>query len=95
MKYDPNTPITDEELDTMPDTELFEYLDSRATYLRTHHTIKPLGQHQTKHYAAYSKGEVLTDEELKRAKEIGRLGDAAALDTIRDAMKDYNNKSYE
>lgn len=92
MKYNPDKPISDEELDKLSEADLFEYLDGRAKYLRETNTIKPLGQYEVKHFAAYSKGEPLTTEELIRAKEIGREGDDAVADTIRDAMEKFGGE---
>ena len=92
MKYNPDRPISDSELDKLSEEDLFEYLDSRAEYLRMHNTIKPLGEYEVKHYAAYSKGKPLTTEELKRAKEIGREGDDAVMDTIKNAMEKFGGE---
>lgn len=89
MKYNPNKPISDEELDKLSESDLFEYLDGREKYLRETNTIKPLGQYEAKHFAAFSKAEPLTTEELRRAKEIGKEGDDAVADTIKDAMEKF------
>jgi len=68
-----NYNLTDEELSKLSEDELFEYLDAKAAYLKQF--TEPLGTYQTKHFAAITKGEELTKEELKRAKEIGKEGD--------------------
>lgn len=68
-----NFNLTEEELSKLTEDELFEYLDAKAAYLKQF--TEPLGTYQTKHFAAITKGEELTKEELKRAKEIGKEGD--------------------
>jgi hypothetical protein len=50
-----------------------DYLDQKALHLKQF--TRPLGTYQTKHYAALAKGDALTTNELKKAKEIGKLGD--------------------
>lgn len=79
--------LTDEELKSLTDDELFAYLDAKAAHLRATNNIKPLGSYHTKQFAAITKGEALTTEELKRAKEIGRIGDEQYSDSIRQAAE--------
>ena len=83
MMYDPNKPLSNEELESLPKDEFFEYLDSKAAYLKQF--TQPLGQYHTKHFAAISKGGELTTKELKRAKEIGREGDDMRARKIAEA----------
>ena len=71
--YNPEKELTDEEISKLSDTELFDYLDAKSQYLKQFST--PLDSYHTKRYAAISKGDVLTTEELHLAKEIGRVGD--------------------
>lgn len=78
---------TDEELKSLSDEELFAYLDAKAAHLRENNTIKPLGSYHTKQFAAMTKGEALTTEELKKAKEIGRIGDEEYSHSIRQAAE--------
>jgi hypothetical protein len=79
--------LTDEELKGLSDDDLFKYLDAKAAHLRATHTIKPLGSYHTKQFAAITKGEALTTEELKKAKEIGRIGDEEYSNSIRQAAE--------
>ena len=51
---------------------LFDYLDSKAKYLSQF--AEPLDEYHTKQFLSQTKGGILTDEELKSAKEIGRIG---------------------
>jgi hypothetical protein len=83
MKYDPNTPLTDAEVTALPENEFFEYIDTKAAYLKQF--TQPLGQYHTKHYAAITKGDELTTEELIRAKEIGKEGDIIRATKIAEA----------
>ena len=83
MKYDPNNPLTDEQLDEIAgkNFDMFlEYLDSKSEYLRKH--IRPLNSHETKKFAAITaamSGKQLTDEEFERAKEIGKENERKIL----------------
>ena len=85
MKYNPNEELTEEQLKELSENDFFEYLDTKAAYLKQF--TQPLGQYHTKHYAALSKGGELTTKELKRAKEIGREGDDMRANAIREAAK--------
>ena len=78
---------SDEELKSLSDDELFAYLDAKAAHLRATNTIKPLGSYHTKQFAAITKGGALTTEELKKAKEIGRIGDEQYSESLRQAAE--------
>ena len=79
--------LSDKELESLSDDELFKYLDAKAKHLRETNIVKPLGSYHTKHFAAFTKGDALTTEELKKAKELGRAGDEAYSESIRDAAE--------
>ena len=83
MKYNPQNPLTEEEINQLDDGVLFDYLDSRAAYLKNF--SRPLDTYHTKQFLAATKGGEVTAEELKRAKEIGRAGDEAKIDEIINA----------
>lgn len=83
MKYDPQNPLTDSEVTSLSENEFFEYIDSKAAYLKQF--TRPLGSYETKHFAAWTKGDNLTTEELKKAKEIGKEGDYIYNESIRNA----------
>lgn len=76
MKYDPNNPLSEQELDELgkEDFDSFlEYLDGQSEHLRKN--SRPLNSHETKKMAAITaamSGRQLTDEEFERAKEIGK-----------------------
>jgi hypothetical protein len=83
MKYDPNNPLTDEQLDELAekDFDLFlEYLDSQSEYLRQ--DVRPLNAYETKRMAGLTaalQGRQITDEEFERAKEIGKNNEKKIL----------------
>jgi hypothetical protein len=85
MKYKPQTPLNEEEINKLDDDLLFEYLDSRAEYLKKY--SRPLDTYHTKQFLAASKGGEISKEELKRAKEIGSVGDDIKLEEISQSMK--------
>lgn len=79
--------LSDAELKSLTDDELFDYLDRKAAHLRNNNIIKPLGSYHTKHFAAFTKGDALTTEELKKAKELGKVGDMEYMEGIREAAE--------
>ena len=79
-RFDANKPLSDAEIVALPDKELFEYLDSKAEYLKQF--SEPLDSYSTKQFASITKGGVLTDEELKNAKKIGQVGNNYRADRI-------------
>jgi hypothetical protein len=85
MKYDSNNPLTEEQINSLNDDELFEYLDSRVEYLKKY--SRPLDTYHTKQFLAASKGGQISEDELKRAKEIGSIGDELKMETISETME--------
>jgi hypothetical protein len=83
MIYNPNNELTDEELAKLSEADLFEYLDQKAAHLKQF--TRPLGSYETKHFAAWTKGNNLTTKELKKAKEIGKKGDDEKARRIAEA----------
>lgn len=83
MKYDPNNPLTDEQLDEIAgkNFDMFlAYLDSKSEYLKKY--TRPLNSHETKKFAAMTaavNGNHLTDEQFERAKEIGKENERKIL----------------
>ena len=76
MKYDPNNPISDEELDKIAKEDFdkfLEYLDSKTEYLKT--KTRPLNSHELKKMAmldAKIKGKDVSNEEWESIKEMGK-----------------------
>lgn len=83
MKYNPNEELTDEQMKELSEDDFFEYIDGKAAYLKQF--TQPLGQYHAKQFASQTKGSELTTKELKRAKEIGRVGDDMRAQAIAEA----------
>ena len=86
MKYNPENELTEMELDELgkKDFDAFlTYLDGKVAYLKQFTT--PIGQYHAKQFASMTKGEALTTEELKRAKELGKVGDDERARKIAEA----------
>lgn len=79
MKYDPNNPLTDEQLDEIAgkNFDMFlSYLDSKSEYLRS--KSRPMNSHELKQVAGLSaamNGTQLTDEEWESVKKQGKLNE--------------------
>jgi len=90
-KYDPNNPLSEEELDELGKVDFegfLEYLDSQSEYLKQF--SKPLSSYHTKRYASLSlkqQGKEITDEELARADEIGKKNEKK----VKEEYKNKNN----
>ncbi len=85
ITYNPNLELTDEQLKELSEDDFFSYLDQKAAHLKQF--TRPLGSYETKHFAAWTKGDALTTEELKKAKEIGKEGDEARMLNISKAYE--------
>lgn len=73
MKYNPENELTDEQVSALPEDEFFEYIDTKAAYLKQF--TRPLESYHTKRFAgigAAIEGRNLTNEELEAAKKIGK-----------------------
>jgi hypothetical protein len=89
MKYNPNEELTDEQMAKLSESDFFEYLDTKAAYLKQF--TQPLGQYHAKQFASQTKGSELTTKELKRAKELGRVGDDMRANAIAQAAKELGD----
>ena len=93
LKYDPNNPLTDKQLDEIAayDFDKFlEYLDSKTEYLKQF--SKPLSSYHTKRFAAISakmSGNDMTNEEYEYAKKVGRENEQKASEAIADRLAEY------
>ena len=98
MKYDHENPLTEAELELHWVNENFDsflaYLDSKTEYLKQF--TKPLSSYHTKRFASLTsaqQGKTITDEELKKANEIGRKNELEAIDKIKN--KEWKEKEIE
>lgn len=89
MKYNPKNELNNEQMLKLSEADFFEYLDAKAAYLKQFTT--PLGQYHAKQFASQTKGAELTTKELKRAKELGRVGDDMRANAIAQAAKELGD----
>lgn len=89
ITYNPKNELTDEQLKELSEEDFFSYLDQKSAHLKKN--SRPLGTYEAKHFAAWTKGTALTTDELKKAKEIGKLGDEARAKNIADAASKLGN----
>lgn len=84
MKYNPNNPLNEEELNKLGEADFdsfLEYLDSKADYLKNF--TKPLDTYHLKKFAsldATDKGESLNDDDLKKLNKLGRQNEEIGFD---------------
>ena len=97
VKFDPNNPLSDVELEILGEEnfdDFLDYLDQKAEHLKQF--TKPLSSYHTKRYASLTsaqQGKTITDEELKKANEIGRKNELEAIDKIKN--KEWKDKEHE
>ena len=90
MIYDHENPLSEEELDELgkEDFDKFlDYLDQKAEHLKQF--TKPLSSYHTKRFASLTsaqQGKTITDEELKKANEIGRKNELEAEDKVNNKL---------
>jgi hypothetical protein len=82
--------LSEETLKLLSEEEFFAYLDRKAAHLKQF-TV-PLGEYHTKQFLSQTVGDKLTTKQLKRAKEIGRVGDEARSENIRKAVEKLDLK---
>jgi len=73
MKYNPENELTDEQVTALPEDQFFEYIDSKAAYLKQF--TRPLESYHTKRFVgigAAIEGRELSNDELEAAKKIGK-----------------------
>jgi hypothetical protein len=73
MKYNPENELTDEQVSALPEDQFFEYIDSKAAYLKQF--TRPLETYHTKRFAgiaAATEGRTLSEDEFNAAKKIGK-----------------------
>ena len=88
MIYDPNKELTDTELSALDEKEFFEYLDSKANYLKQF--TRPLEGYHTKRFASIGaaiEGRELTNDELDTAKKIGKDNFNARMEREAEAAR--------
>ena len=97
MKYDNENPLNEAELEALGNENFdsfLAYLDSKTEYLKQF--TKPLSSYHTKRFASLSsaqQGKSITEEELKKANDIGRKNELEAIDKIKN--KEWKEKEIE
>ena len=85
MKYNPEQELTQNELNCLDEVDFFEYLDSKAEYLKT--KSKPLSGHLVKNYAYMT--EAVSNMEGNG--EIHNIVNNESLETIIRQNKELSN----
>jgi hypothetical protein len=73
MKYNPENELTEEQVTALPEDQFFEYIDSKAAYLKQF--TRPLETYHTKRFVgvgAAIEGRNVSNTELEAAKKIGK-----------------------
>lgn len=82
MKYNPNLPEpTDSELSKLSEDEFFEWLDTKAEYLKNF--TKPLDTYHLKKYAsleAESQGKQLSTNDIYKLNKMGKQNEEVGFD---------------
>ena len=97
VEFDPNNELSDEELDRIAEEDFdvfLDYLDQKAAYLKQF--TKPLSSYHTKRFAsitAATQGKQLTDEELKKAGEIGKKNEQIAFEKIKERFDEMEKEN--
>ena len=92
MIFDSENPLSDLELEKLGDEnfdEFLDYLDQQAEHLKQF--SKPLSSYHTKRYASLTaaiQGKEITDEELKRAGELGKKNEDVAFEKIKERFEE-------
>ena len=83
MKYNAENELTAEQLKGLSEDEFFEYLDTKAAYLKQFTT--PLSQYHTKKFATAALGGSIDTKNLRKAKKIGKEGEIIRAQNIKEA----------
>ena len=94
MIYDPNNELTEEQIESLSEDEFFEYIDSKAEYLKKF--SKPLDTYHLKQFNAAdmgARGEEITMDDLKRIKKLGKENELSTFDA--EQSLEWKEKKYE
>ena len=90
MIYDHENPLSEKELELLGEEDFdkfLDYIDQKAEHLKQF--TKPLSSYHTKRYASLTsaqQGKTITDEELKKANDIGRKNELEAEDKVNSKL---------
>lgn len=94
MIYDPNNELTEEQIESLSEDEFFEYIDSKAEYLKKF--SKPLDTYHLKQFNAADmgvRGEEITMDDLKRIKKLGKENELSTFDA--EQSLEWKEKKHE
>ena len=80
---------TDEELKQMTESELFEYLDNKAAFLKQH--TRPLSGYLTKKYASISSAVTNSEFDYDGVTKIAKENESASMAIFMNRVKDATN----
>ena len=89
MIYDPNNELTEEQLTQLNEDEFFEYLDTKAEYLKEF--SRPLPGHLLKKYAyidAATRGDRVSDSHHENLKKMATEYNTKATQHIVDKLNE-------
>lgn len=89
MKYDPNNELTEEQMAQLSEESFFEYLDTKAEYLKQF--SKPLPGYYIKRYAYTSArvaGRDISDEEHKSLQRMSKEYNEKRNEWVLNKLKD-------
>ena len=84
MKFDPNNPLTEEELDKLGKEDFdgfLEYLDGKTAHMKQF--VKPLDTYHLKRFAsitAAEQGKQLGDTDIKKLNKLGKHNESIGFD---------------
>ena len=87
MKFNPNNPLTDMQINKLSEEDFFTYLDSKSEYLKT--ISRPLSAYECKQFTSLNcqnTGQELTIEKIKHAEEIGKENEKIMEEKIKETM---------
>lgn len=87
MIFDPNNPLSDQQINKLSENDFFAYLDSKSAYLKT--ISRPLSAYECKQFTSLNcknTGQELTIEKIKSAEEIGKQNEQIMEQKIQDTM---------
>jgi len=87
MIYDPNNELTEEQLTKLSEDDFFEYLDTKAEYLKEF--SRPLPGHLLKKYAyidAANRGDTITDKQHENLQKMAKEYKDEAVSRIVNKM---------
>ena len=94
MIYDPNNELTEDQLESLSEEEFFEYLDSKAEYLKKF--TKPLDTYHLKQFNAADlgqRGEEVTMDDLKKIKKMGKENEMSTFNE--EQSLEWKEKKHE